>query len=151
MVQMKSALGGIPVARAMLTEFRTLSPQDMLRHAIELILSGSQQDFPVVEDGRVVGILTQSDLLVSLAQRGQDSLVSAVMRREFEIVDDAEMLETAFGRFQTCQCHTLPVLRRGALVGLVTMGNVGEFVAIQAALETSRRAGPGQNTAIRNE
>lgn len=143
MVQMKSALGGIPVARAMLTVFRTLSPHDMLRQAIELILSGSQQDFPVVEDGRVVGILTRSDLLVSLARGGQDSLVSDVMQREFEIVDGAEMLETAFGRFQTCQCHTLPVLRRGVLVGLVTMDNVGEFVSIQAALETSRRAGPG--------
>lgn len=146
MVQMKSALGGIPVARAMLTDFHTLSPQDALQHAIEFILSGSQQEFPVVQDGRVVGVLARTDLLVALAKRGEDSLVSDAMRREFEIVDDAEMLETAFRRLQTCQCHTLPVLRRGALVGMVTMENVGEFVAIQAALETSRMAGPGPNT-----
>jgi hypothetical protein len=55
------------------------------------------------------------------------------MQREFETVDAAEMLETSFRRLQNCQCHTLPVLRRGELVGLVTMDNVGEFVAIQAA------------------
>ncbi|MEX0713345.1 MAG: site-2 protease family protein [Pirellulales bacterium] len=134
MAQMKSSLGGIPVARAMLTDFRTLSPQDTLQRAVELILSGSQEDFPVVEDGRVVGVLMRSDLFGTLAQGGQDALVRDVMRREFETVDASEMLETAFQRFQTCQCHTLPVVRQGILTGLVTMENIGEFVAIQAAL-----------------
>ena len=138
MAQMKSALSGIPVARAMLTDFRTLSPQDTLRHAIELLLSGSQHDFPVLEDDRVVGVLTRTDLFVALAQRDRDSRVGDVMRREFETVDAAEMLETAFRRFQTCQCETLPILRGGALVGLVSLDNVGEFVAIQTALESGK-------------
>jgi len=56
------------------------------------------------------------------------------MQTEFETVETGEMLETAFRRLQSCQCHTVPVLRRGVLVGLVTMENVGEFVAIQAAI-----------------
>ena len=60
------------------------------------------------------------------------------MRREFETVDAAEMLETAFRRFQTCQCETLSILRGGTLVGLVSLDNVGEFVAIQAALESAQ-------------
>jgi Zn-dependent protease len=138
MAQMKSALSGIPVARAMLTDFRTLSPQDALRRAVELLLSGSQHDFPVLDGERVVGVLTRADLLVALAQRDQDSRVEDVMRREFETVDAAEMLETAFRRFQTCHCETLPILRAGALVGLVSLDNVGEFVAIQTALESAK-------------
>jgi hypothetical protein len=52
-----------------------------------------------------------------------------------ESIDAAEMLETAFQRFQRCECHTVPVLHRGELAGLITMGNVGELVAIQAAIE----------------
>jgi Zn-dependent protease/predicted transcriptional regulator len=134
MVQIRSALEGIPVARAMLTEFRTLAPRDSLARAVDLILTGSQQDFPVVEDGRVVGVLTRGDLLIALAQRGQETPVADVMRREFQTVDSSEMLETVFARLQTCECHTLPVVHRGRLVGLVTMDNVGEFVAIQSAL-----------------
>jgi predicted transcriptional regulator len=68
-----------------------------------------------------------------LTQHGQDRLVGDTMQREFETVDASEMLETSFRRLQSCQCHTGPVLRHGKLVGLVTMENVGEFLAIQAA------------------
>jgi Zn-dependent protease len=141
MVQMKSAIGGIPVKLAMLTDFRTLAPYETLARAVELILSGSQQDFPVVENGRVVGVLTRSDLLLALAKRGQDTPVAEVMQREFQVVDSAEMLETAFQRLQACACHTLPVVRNGELAGLVTMDNVGEFMMIQSALSGKRMAG----------
>src|SRR3989304_6278605 len=141
MVQMKSALGGIPVRRAMLTEFRTLSPGDPLARAVELILAGSQQDFPVVENGGVVGVLTREDCVRALAHRGQESPVREVMRREFEVADPSEMLEPAFQRLQSRECRALVVTRGGQLVGLVTMDNVGEFLMIQAALAESRGRG----------
>jgi hypothetical protein len=43
------------------------------------------------------------------------------------------MLETVFGRLQGRDCHTIPVVEHGALIGLVTMDNVGEFLMIHAA------------------
>lgn len=139
MVQMRSALGGIPVSRAMLTDFRALSPDDSLARAVELVLAGSQQDFPVLEDGRVVGVLTRADLLIALARQGQGAPVRDVMRRQFQMVDSSEMLETAFARLQECECRTLPVMRLGQLVGLLTMDNLGEFITIQGALGTAGR------------
>ncbi|MEK7728476.1 MAG: site-2 protease family protein [candidate division KSB1 bacterium] len=133
-VQTKSALGGIPVKLAMLTDFRALSPHDRLTRAIELILAGSQQDFPVVDDGRVVGVLTRSDLLLALAKQGKDAAVAEVMQRDFQTVETTEMLESAFARLQTCACHTLPVVRQQQLVGLITMENLGEYLMIESAL-----------------
>lgn len=141
MVQMKTALGGIPVRRAMLTDFQTLSPQDSLGRAVEMILAGSQQDFPVVDNGRVVGVLTRDDVLVALAQGGQELPVSEVMRREFEKADSSEMLEPVFQRLQACDCRSLPVTRHGQLVGMVTQENVGEFLMIQAALKKAKARG----------
>jgi len=133
MTQIKSALAGIPASRAMLTDFRTLAPQDTLAHAVDLILSGSQQNFPVVSNGQLVGVLTRSNLLKALTQQGPETLVGDVMQREFEVFDSYDMLESAFMRLQTCQCQTAPVTHGGKLVGLLTMDNVGEFLMIQAA------------------
>jgi hypothetical protein len=43
------------------------------------------------------------------------------------------MLEPVLARLQGRDCHTLPITERGALAGLVTMDNVGEFLMVQAA------------------
>lgn len=134
MTMMKAALGGIPVRKAMVTRFRTLEAHDTLATAIEEILKGSQPDFPVVDGNRVVGILTRSGLIRALSTHAPEALVVDHMDRKFETVDPGEMLELAFRRLQNCECRTIPVLHRGLLVGLLTMDNVGEFLAIQSAL-----------------
>ncbi len=137
LVTAKLALGGIPVSYCMVTKFRALKPQDTLAQATAEVLAGFQQDFPVVEDEKVVGVLTRSALMVGLAQSRLDMPVSEIMKREFQVVDAGEMLETAFMRLQSCECRTMPVLRNQRLVGVLTMDNVGEFLSIQMAL--SRR------------
>jgi CBS domain-containing protein len=141
MTQMKSALGGIPLERAMITDFRTLAPGDSLADAVALLLSGAQQDFPVVDDGAVVGILTRGDLLKALARQERQSPVAKVMRRDFLVADASDMLDITFQRLQGHDCHTVPVVRRGTLVGLLTMDNVGEFLSVQAALAGQPAAG----------
>jgi Zn-dependent protease/predicted transcriptional regulator len=133
-VKMKSALSGIPTTQAMLTDYQALSTQDTLQRALQLILSGSQFDFPVVENKTVVGMLTRSDILTAIARVGQDTTIARVMRRDFQVVDANEMLEEAFLQLQTCNCDTMPVTHHGQLVGLLTSENVGEFLMIQSAL-----------------
>jgi Zn-dependent protease/predicted transcriptional regulator len=134
MTEMKAALGGIPLERAMITDFRTLAPNDSLARAVELLLSGAQQDFPVMEDGAVVGVLTRADLLTALARHEQQSPVADVMRRDFLVADASDMIDVAFQRLQGHECHTIPVIRRGHLIGLLTMDNVGEFLGVQTAI-----------------
>ena len=141
MVQIKYALGGIPVSRAMLTDFRILSPTDRLEEPVNLLLQGNQQDFPVVFGDEIVGVLTRSDLLNGLAKSGPDATVQEYMRREFVTADPLEMLENAFARLQQCDCHTMPVVQNGKLVGLLTSDNLGEFMMVQSALQ-QRKRGP---------
>ena len=133
MVQMRTSLAGIPVRRAMLTDFRILKPTDTIGAAADLVLMGSQQDFPVVSDGRVSGILTRKDLLDALGRTGRGAPVGDHMKAGCATADVSEMLETVLARLQGRDCHTVPVTDRGALIGLVTMDNVGEFLMIQAA------------------
>ncbi len=136
MVTLKSALNGIPVGRAMLTNFDVLSQDDQLSTVVDYVLAGDQKDFPVVADGQVVGILTQSALLDGLRKNGESALVGSAMSTDFQTADSHEMLESAFARLQNCECHTLPILHHDQLVGLVTMDNIGEFIRIQSMLGT---------------
>ena len=138
-VTMKAALGGVPVRRAMMTDFRTLRPGDSLQRAIELILATPQQDFPVVEDARVIGILPSRELMIALQQRGPETRVGDVMRRDFLALEANEMLDTALARMHTAECClTAPVIHHDALVGLLTAENVSEFLLIVSALGERR-------------
>ena len=139
MVQMRAALNGIPVSRAMLTDFRTLHPLEPVSTAMNLIMSGIQQDFPVVDQGHLVGILTHDDLFNAYKQGTPHLAVGHVMRRDFQSVDAYDMLETAFARLSAGSQHSAPVTWRGQLVGLLTLENVRKYLMIQNMLNGSRR------------
>jgi Zn-dependent protease/CBS domain-containing protein len=148
MVRTKSALDGIPVSRLILTDFQALSPRDTLARAAELILRGSQADFPVAENGSVLGLLTHDDILAAIAQQGPYGMVSDVMRRDFQRLDANEMLEPALLAMQSAATNTIPVTSRGLLVGLLTVENIREFLMIQSALRKApKRDGLVGNTA----
>jgi Zn-dependent protease len=139
LVQMKTALGGIPVTRAMLTNFQSVADDAPLGTAIDLLLSGAQEDFPVLHNGELVGVLERRGLVAGLSRHGREVPVATIMRRDYSTADAGSMLEAALVAIQTCGCETLPVLRDGTLVGLLTKHNVGEFLAVQAALEAAGR------------
>jgi Zn-dependent protease/CBS domain-containing protein len=141
MVQLKSALGGISVRGAMLTDVRTLTPLSTLGDAVDLLLTTSQLDFPVVDGRHAVGMLTRTDLLAALTREGRDAVVGRVMRADFPTAAPDEMLEPALARLQGLEWRTIVVADDSVLVGLVTMDNVGEFLMIHTAEAAHRRAG----------
>jgi Zn-dependent protease/predicted transcriptional regulator len=133
LVQMQSLIKGLPVRAAMMTRFRTLSPGDSLATAAAELLHGAQQDFPVVDGDRVVGLLQRNDLVASLAE-GSAIRVGDVMLRDCGTVDDTEMLAGTFERMRERGCSALPVLHDGRLVGIITLENVGELMMINSAM-----------------
>ena len=139
MVQMRNSISGIPVTNAMQTKFESLSPTDRLDRVVNLILAGSQQDFPVVQDGQFIGVLTRDDFIKALSQQGQNTPVSDVIQRNIPSVDSHEMVETALMRLQESGAKTLPVMHGGRFVGLVTSENITEFLMIRSALRTASK------------
>lgn len=142
MVRTRTALRGVPVARVMLSDFRTLPATASVQEALELTLTGSQKDFPVVDGDRVVGVLRQRDLLAGLSREDRALRVSEVMQREFETLEPGDLLEAVVPRLTERECHTAPVTEGGRLVGIFTMDNLGEFMAIRSALEERDRGVP---------
>jgi len=133
MVHVRSLLRGVPVRAAMITQFRALAPDDPLSRVVDDLLAGYQHDFPVLDQGRIVGLVTRADLLAALAERGQEARVGGIMRCDCGPVDDGEMLENAFRRMREGECGTLPVVHNGTLIGMLNLENVGEWMMIQTA------------------
>ena len=141
LVQMRSAMAGIPVQRVMVADIHALSPDEPISRAADHVLAGFQQDFPVVEqDGRLVGVLTRRDIAAALAANHASKPVGEVMQREFVTAHPRDMLYTAFTRLQECQCRTLPVVdEQDRLVGVLTADNLAEVLMIQQASRSARR------------
>jgi Zn-dependent protease len=140
MVQVKSALSGIPVSRAMLTNFETVAPTDPLSRPVELLLASSQHDFPVVVDSKVVGLLLREDLIRALSQHSESLFISHVMRKDFRTIDSSQMLDGITQQIQEERQNMLPVVHNGELVGVITLENIGEFMMIQSAVRAGKMA-----------
>ena len=141
-VQMRSAFDGVPVGRAMIRDFRALRPTDPLSRAVELLLDGHQQDFPVLATpGEMPGILTRADLLRALASGHTDRPVHEIARTSCGTAHPRDLLDHVFVRMQETGCPAVPVVEAdGTLVGMVTLENVGELAMVQAAISKSRGA-----------
>jgi Zn-dependent protease/predicted transcriptional regulator len=137
-VETESVLAGLRVRDAMITRFRTLSAGDPISRAVEELLSGSQQDFPVLQDGTLAGVLRRNDLVKALAEGRRDSPVGEAMCRDCGAIGGEELLTSALTTLRGQPCSTLPVLDRGQLVGLLTWENVSEIVMVNSALEQSQ-------------
>lgn len=134
-VQVESAFRGLPVGRVMVTRFASLAPDDTLGQAVKLLLSTTQQDFPVRQDGHAVGLLTRHDLLSGLHEHGPAAGIAVAMRSDVQAVEATAPLEETFQRMQAEGLPVLPVNQGGQLAGLLTMENIAEFLMVTAALE----------------
>lgn len=135
LAQLEAALEGIPVAQAMNREIHVLAPSQPLTDAVDLVLRGSQQDFPVVAANRVVGVLGHDALLTALATGGTSTRVQDVMTTEFATVHPRDMLTMAHRKLGECGCRSLPVVDDvGRPIGMVGLGSIGELVLVRQAL-----------------
>jgi Zn-dependent protease/predicted transcriptional regulator len=136
----KSSLSGVPVREAMLKDFRSLQEHETLSRAAYLMRTGSQHDFPVLRDGRITGILKQTDLMKALAAYGPDLHVAEAMQRDIHTVEATDPLEGVFIQLAQGQAKTVLVMEDGQLVGLLIPDSIAGFLMFQSALKQS-----GQN------
>ncbi|WP_165222786.1 site-2 protease family protein [Aquisphaera insulae] len=144
-VEDRMALRGLRVRDAMLTDFHTLNPSDSLGRAADLLLAGTQHDFPVATpgDSEFRSILTRADLMAGLASAGRESPVSDHAVTELPAFDVSSDLEQAVASLRDQQLRCLQVTERGRTVGLLSLENVGEFLLVRSALGGPESAPPG--------
>ena len=139
LVQTRASLAGMPVSAAMVTAFMSIETRHELQHAVDLMLAGDQQDFPVLEGGRYLGMLTRSELIKGLREEGPTAPVGRIVHIDVEPIEAAWPLERALQVMRAGRHAAVPVVMRGQLVGLLTLENVSELLMVQEARQ--RHAG----------
>jgi acetoin utilization protein AcuB len=123
----------VEITEIMTQSVVTLSPEQSLRQAVELLLTHRIRHLPVVDgDSRLVGIVTDRDV-----KRATPSLLSGVDRKEYErVLEETRVaqfmtrepmaitpntpLRTVVKIFVDSKVGALPVVHDGRLVGIVT-------------------------------
>ena len=107
------------VAELMTSHPLTVGPSDTLQLAHEKMEAGRFRQVPVVDEERLVGILTDRDTRQHIGQLAQ-TRVDAVMSTHPFSVHPSAPVEKAAHLLMTNKIGSLPVVEDGRLVGIIT-------------------------------
>lgn len=78
-------------------------------------------------DRRLVGVMSERDIVQALAARGASALnepVSQTMTRKVETCNDSETIGSIMERMTKGKFRHVPVVEQGRLVGIISIGDV---------------------------
>jgi CBS domain-containing protein len=117
-------------------------------HAIapDLLLAGACRELDrlrvgalmVCDAGRVVGVLSERDVVKAVARDGQPALArpaSDYMTAEVIFAEPGESVAILMGRMTDRRIRHLPVLRDGQLAGVISIGDVVKCQIAEATRE----------------
>ena len=104
------------------------SPNDTVKKAAELMKAEDVGPLPVVEAGKLVGIVTDRDLVLNVLARGLDAAntkVSEAMTRDPISCKEQEALEDALEKMSTYQIRRRPVVDdQGRILGIIAQADI---------------------------
>jgi len=127
-----SEAGGSAIARRrcsdiMTRDVRTATPEMPLREVAQMMREGDMGSVPVVENDRLVGIVTDRDIVVRCVAegRGADTQVSQAMTTEIFSVKPDDFVFEAVRLMGDKQVRRIPVIdKAGNLAGIISMADV---------------------------
>lgn len=118
------------VSDAMTSQVSIARPTDSIRQVAQTMAQVESGVVPVVEDGKVVGVVTDRDIVLRVVAEGRsfDSPISEAMSDgEVLSVKEDDVLADATAKMANHQVRRLVVLNdAGALSGILSLGDVAK-------------------------
>jgi CBS domain-containing protein len=102
-------------------------PSTTAVEAAKVMASEDVGSVPVVKDGRLVGLVTDRDLVVRLLAEGRDpnsATLGEIASSDLETVSPDDDLDTVLRKMASSQVRRLPVVEGDQLVGIVAQADV---------------------------
>ncbi len=124
-------ISGFTVRDVLMTRYTILKAESPLSEAVALLLSGQETRFLVEKDGAVSMILTKTDIIRGLDERGKDSPISSSASvLTFSASPDMPMHEL-LENMRKEGFSMVPVSENGQIIGVVDLDNITEFQMIR--------------------
>lgn len=142
----QSVIDTVAMSDVMLTSFTTVSPSDTLQDALEKAVHSLQDEFPVVRNDEIIGVVSRAAVLVSLRSEG-NGYVQSVMARNFLIAAPDDSLGTTIRRMREGRVGMIPVANpEGRVLGMVTLQNLRQSM-VPLLEQRKLRAADGKGNA----
>jgi CBS domain-containing protein len=119
-------------------QVHTIGSDQMVLDALRLMADKNIGALPVVDDGQLVGVVSERDYARKMILKGRSSVgtpVSTIMSSKVITVDSQQSIDACMGIMTNNRLRHLPVLENGQLLGLLSIGDlVKEAIAEQASL-----------------
>jgi CBS domain-containing protein len=92
------------------------------------------------EEGKVIGIVSERDLVRAIGQSGPNVLkdpVSDYMTKTVVTAREADTIDRLMSEMTTHRFRHMPVVERGQLIGLVSIGDVVKMRIAEAEMEAA--------------
>lgn len=129
----RSLLRGITVRDAMVGSFEWIDAFESVGDAAQSLRDSDQEAFPVLNEGKLTGVITRDALLRAL-EDGHDARSVRAMSTPSDPVPDTMPLNDALTRLQSSAAKCLPVTRDGQLTGLLTGEHLGKWLSLHEAI-----------------
>ena len=137
------------VGKRMTKKVITVAPDDTLKRAADLLAENRVHRLPVLKDGRLVGIVSDSDIRNAAVRDSSpvsppgSRIVGEIMTREVITVTPWDTVEDALLVLQKKRLGSLPVVEENRVVGIITKADV-----LAALIETLDIEGIGARIEI---
>ena len=132
-VEIREILKKFKIKDIISTQYLTLEKNATLSKVLELIFHSHQEDFPILEDGKIIGFVTRKDIINGMHQFGVSTEVSKIMRKKFPVLHESDSLDKAQTIMQENNMRALPVVRSQNLIGIVTIEDISRVYSVMSA------------------
>ena len=112
-------LARLTASSVMQSKVETINPEVNISQLLKLMTSSHHRGFPVMEKGRLVGIVTQSDLVKVSGGKTQVRVRDIMTKNPIFISAQANLSDVLY-LLNRYQLSRLPVLNNDRLVGIIT-------------------------------